>query len=120
MRIHTRAHTGERGQSLRSNGENNQRIPATPLVAQLVPRDLANGGVLRTGARQVDDDEFLALCVLSVRRVDGVGSGLSRRVPAFDHAMGRRSTRREPGVELHVRDLLAAQVWARARLEALH
>ena len=42
-------------------GRNNQRIPATPLVAQLVPRDLADRRVLRTGARQVDDDEFLAL-----------------------------------------------------------
>ena len=42
-------------------GRNNQRIPATPLVAQLVPRHLADRRVLRTSARQVDDDEFLAL-----------------------------------------------------------
>ena len=42
-------------------GRNNQRIPATPLVAQLVPRHLTDRRVLRTGAREVDDDEFLAL-----------------------------------------------------------
>ena len=42
-------------------GSETQRIPATPLVAQLVPRHLTDRRVLRTGAREVDDDEFLAL-----------------------------------------------------------
>ena len=42
-------------------GSETQRIPATPLVAQLVPRDLTDRRVLRAGAREVDDYEFLAL-----------------------------------------------------------
>ena len=84
IELHAHAHDAHsRGQSLRSQRGVKQRVPATPLVAQLVPRHLPDGGVLRTGAREVDDDEFLALAA-GLRAVAdladlGVDVGLGHR-----------------------------------------